>query len=60
MTNVDQGQLRETRPGRQLLEPLRGGGHGDTLAEQLVFSKLPDSWKVGRIQTGADMTRLVG
>ena len=28
-----------------MAEPLRGGGHGDTLAEQVVFPKLPDSCK---------------
>lgn len=32
---------------------------GTPLVEQLVFPKLPDSWKVGRIQTSADMTGLV-
>lgn len=40
------GQLGETGAERQLLaEPLRGGGHRDTLAEQLAFPKLPDSCK---------------
>lgn len=52
MTNVGRGQLREAR------EAAVRASKRDTLAEQLVFSKLPDSWKVGRIQTGADMTRL--